>query len=152
MGRKGVGESRNQLQALDAFSPDEIGQRRRVEQDRTWASDKSAAGRQGADPVAGEDIEAESRGLKVPERRPAEIVGRLPGGGNGEESTVGDHHALGSASSARREDDIGEILGVHTDRRVPRIFLPERLPGVIERENRHRRCGEPISEMVLGQE
>ena len=95
MGRKGVGESRNQLQALDAFAPDEIGQRRRVEQDRTRASDKGAAGRQGADPVAGEDIEAESRGLEVPQRRPAEIVGRLPGGGNGEEAPWGTITPLG---------------------------------------------------------
>ena len=102
MGRKGVGESRNQLQALDAFAPDEIGQRCRVEQDRTWASDKGAAGGQGADPVAGEDIEAESRSLEVSQRRPAEIVGRLPGGGNGEESAVGDHDALGTPGACRR--------------------------------------------------
>ena len=88
VGRQGVGQGRDELEALDAFAPDEIGQRRRVEQDRTWATDKGAAGRQGADPVAGEDVEREARGLEVAQRRPSERVGALPGGGGGEEATV----------------------------------------------------------------
>ena len=78
VGRQGVGEGRDELEALDAFATDEIGQRTRVEQDRTGASDERSAGGQGADPVAGEDVEGEAGGLEVSERRPAEVVGVAP--------------------------------------------------------------------------
>ena len=71
VGRQGVGDGRDELEALDPFALDEIGQRRRVEQDRTRASDQRSAGGQGADPVAGEDIEGEARGLEVSQRGPA---------------------------------------------------------------------------------
>ena len=47
-------------------------ERCRVEQDRTRASDERAAGGQGADPVAGEDVEGEAGRLEVAQRRPAE--------------------------------------------------------------------------------
>ena len=88
VGSQGVGKGRDELEALDAFASNEIGQRCRVEQDRTWASDKGAAGGQGADPVAGEDVEGEAGGLEVTEGRPAEVVGELPGGGGREEAAV----------------------------------------------------------------
>ena len=42
------------------------GQPRRVEQDVPRAGDQRAAGRQCADPVAGEDVEGEGGGLEVP--------------------------------------------------------------------------------------
>ena len=54
---------------VDAVAADEPGQLRRVEQDLAGAGDERAAGRQGADPVAGEHVEGEGCRLEVPERR-----------------------------------------------------------------------------------
>ena len=90
--------------------------RSRVEQDRTRASDERSAGGQGADPVAGEDVEGEAGGLEVSERWPAEVVGVLPGGGGGEEAAVRDHDALGPPGAAGGEDDVGEVLAIDSHR------------------------------------
>ena len=79
----------------------EIGESRRVEQDRPGASDESPAGGECADPVAGEDVEGESGGLKVPERRLAKVVSVLPGGGGGEQAPVRNHDALGPTRCCR---------------------------------------------------
>ena len=132
VGRQGVGEGRDELEALDAFAPDEIGQRCRVEQDRTGASDERSAGGQGADPVAGEDVEGEAGGLEVSERRPAEVVGVLPGGGGGEEAAVGDHDALGPPGAAGGKDDVGEVLAVDAHPGVLRLDSRERFGERIE--------------------
>ena len=118
VGRQSVGERRHELEALDAFAPDEIGKCRRVEQDRTRASDERSAGGQGADPVAGEDVEGEAGGLEVSKRRPAQVVGVLPGGGGGEQAAVRDHDPLGPPGAAGGEDDIGEVLAIHAHRRI----------------------------------
>ena len=66
MRRQRAGKRRNELEALDTFAPDEIGERGRVEQDRTRASDERSAGSQGADPVASENVEGKASGLEVP--------------------------------------------------------------------------------------
>ena len=52
----------------------------------TRTSNERSAGGQGADPVAGEDVEGEASGLEMSQRRPAKVVGLLPGGGGGQKA------------------------------------------------------------------
>ncbi len=101
---QGVGERRHQLEAVDAFAPDEVGKRGRVEQDRTGASNQRPAGGERADPVAGEDVEGETRRLQVSKRWSAQLVGVLPGGRGREQAAVRDHDSLGPPGAARGKD------------------------------------------------
>jgi hypothetical protein len=91
VGCQRVGDGRDELEALDALATDQIGQRLGIEQDPARASDQGAAGGQGADPVAGEDVEGETGGLEVAERWLAKVIGGLPGGGDREQAAMRDH-------------------------------------------------------------
>ena len=103
-----------------------------IEQDRTRASDQRSAGGQGADPVAGEDVEGEAGGLEVSERRPAQVVGVLPGGGGGEQAAVRDHDALGPPGAAGGKDDVGEVLAVNAHAGVLRLDFATAIQRGIE--------------------
>ncbi len=139
VGRQSVGQGRYELEALDAFATDEIGEATRVEQDRTRASDERSAGGQGADPVAGEDVEGKAGGLEVSERRPAQVVGVLPGGGGGEKAAVRDHDALGPPGAAGGEDDVGEVLAIDAHRRIIGTLGSDGRPVGVELDHRRRR-------------